>query len=67
MAAEAQRFGHATAAAAGQAARAAGVGRLLLTHFRGSLFVDPEALGDEASAACREPVALATDLGVVTI
>jgi ribonuclease Z len=62
---EAHTFGHSTAADAGRAARAAGVGRLLLTHFRASRFADPAALGAEAADAFGQPVELAHDLGVV--
>ncbi len=65
MAAQAHGFGHSTAADAGAAARAAGVGRLLLTHFRASRYADPVALGEEAAEVFGRPVELAADLGVV--
>jgi ribonuclease Z len=67
MAAQAHGFGHSTAADAGAAARAAGVGRLLLTHFRASRFADPAALGAEAAEVFGCPVELAADLGVIQI
>lgn len=61
----AHAFGHATAADAGRTARAAGAGRLLLTHARASRFVAPAVLGTEAEAAFGRPVELARDLDVV--
>src|SRR5205823_4436406 len=61
-AAEAHRFGHATAADAGVAARAAGVRHLVLTHLRSSLYTDPWALRDEAARAFDGPVTVAADL-----
>lgn len=62
---EAHRFGHATAADAGRAARAAAVKRLVLTHLRGSRYADPRALLAEARAAFGGPVVVASDLDVV--
>lgn len=67
MAAEAHRFGHATAADAGRAAREAGVGQLLLTHLRSERVVDPRVLMDEAHAAFGGPVTLAADLDVLEV
>lgn len=64
-AAQAHGFGHSTAADAGAAARAAGVGRLLLTHFRASRFADPAVLGAEAEQVFGHPVELAADLDVI--
>lgn len=64
---EAHRFGHSTAADAGAAARAAGAGRLLLTHFRASRYTDPEDLRAEAAAAFGHPVELASDLDRIDI
>lgn len=58
----AHRFGHSTAADAGEAARDAGVGRLMLTHFRSSKYVDVEALRAEAAAIFPGPVDAAEDL-----
>ena len=66
-AAEAHRFGHATADDAGCAARDAGARRLLLTHFRASRVADPAALGAEAAAAFGRPVELAEDLSVIDV
>ncbi|HWE60809.1 MAG TPA: MBL fold metallo-hydrolase [Chloroflexota bacterium] len=65
-AAEAHAYGHSTAADAGTAAREAGAGRLLLTHFRASRFADPSALSVEAEAAFGRSVELARDLDVIT-
>jgi len=65
--AQAHGFGHSTAADAGTAARAAGVGRLLLTHFRASRFADPAVLGAEAEEVFGRPVELAADLDVIHI
>jgi ribonuclease Z len=62
---QAHGFGHSTAADAGLAARAAGAGRLLLTHLRASRFADPVALGAEAAETFGQRVELAADLGVV--
>ena len=58
----AHTMGHSTATEAGEAARAAGVQHLLLTHLRSSRFVDPEALVAEAEAAFGGPVGAAQDL-----
>ncbi len=58
----AHAFGHSTAAEAGRAARVAGVGRLVLTHFRASRFADPRMLAAEAKAAFGGPVEAARDL-----
>lgn len=61
--AERARFlGHSTAAEAGRAAREAGAGRLVLTHFRASRFADPGKLVVEAEAAFGRPVQAARDL-----
>jgi ribonuclease Z len=61
----AHALGHSTATEAGEAARAAGVLRLILTHIRGSRFVDPEALVAEAKSAFGGPVKAAEDLDIV--
>jgi ribonuclease BN (tRNA processing enzyme) len=63
QAAEVHRQGHSTGGDAGRAARAAGVGRLLLTH----LPADPlaAAILAEARDAFAGPVELASDLAVV--
>lgn len=66
-AAEAHRFGHATAADAGRAARLAHVGHLVLTHLRSSRLADPRALAAEAAAIFEGPVTPATDLTVLEI
>jgi ribonuclease Z len=58
-------MGHSTATEAGEAARAAGVRRLVLTHLRSSRFVDPEALVVEAEAAFGGPVSAAEDLDTI--
>lgn len=62
---QAHAMGHSTATDAGEAARAAGVLRLVLTHLRASRFVDPEALVAEAEAAFGGPVDAAEDLDTV--
>ena len=62
---QAHAMGHSTATDAGEAARAAGVGRLVLTHLRSSRFVDPGALAAEAEFAFGEPVTAAKDLDTV--
>jgi ribonuclease Z len=62
---QAHAMGHSTATDAGEAARAAGVRRLVLTHLRSSQFVDPEALAAEAEAAFGGPVSAAEDLGTI--
>jgi ribonuclease Z len=58
----AHAMGHSTAAEAGEAAHAAGVRRLILTHLRASRFVDHDALVAEAEAAFGGPVDAAEDL-----
>ncbi len=58
----AHALGHSTAAEAGEVARAAGVSRLVLTHFREGRFADPEKLAAEAKAAFGGPVEVARDL-----
>jgi ribonuclease Z len=58
-------MGHSTATEAGEAARAAGVRRLVLTHLRASRFVDPGALAAEAEAAFGGPVSAAEDLDTI--
>jgi ribonuclease BN (tRNA processing enzyme) len=67
VAAEAHRFGHATATDAGVAARAAGARRLVLTHLRSSLYADPGALRDEAARAFDGPITVAADLDVIAV
>ena len=62
---QAHAMGHSTATDAGEAARAAGVRRLVLAHLRSSQFVDPEALAAEAEAALGGPVSAAEDLGTI--
>jgi ribonuclease Z len=64
VAERAHAVGHSTATEAGEAARAAGVRHLILTHLRSSRFVDPEALVAEAEAAFGGPVDAARDLDV---
>ena len=59
---QARLFGHSTAAEAGEAARAAGAKRLVLTHLRADRFADAHALADEASSAFGGPVEVARDL-----
>jgi ribonuclease BN (tRNA processing enzyme) len=59
------RMAHSTAGDAGRAARAAGVGRLYLTHLPDDTLVD--TLLAEARAAFGGPVSLAVDQGVVEI
>jgi ribonuclease BN (tRNA processing enzyme) len=58
-------MGHSTATEAGEAARAAGVRRLVLTHLRSSRFVNPGALAAEAETAFGEPVSAAEDLDTI--
>jgi ribonuclease BN (tRNA processing enzyme) len=58
--AEIHRQGHSTAGDVGCAARAAGVGRLVLTHMPAESLVEP--MRAEAAAAFGGPVELATDL-----
>ena len=59
---QAHLFGHSTAAEAGEVAREAGVGRLVLTHIRASRFADPDALAEEAISVFGGPVEVADDL-----
>jgi ribonuclease Z len=58
----AHAMGHSTAIEAGEAASAAGVQHLILTHLRESRFVDPDALVAEAEAAFGGTVDAANDL-----
>ena len=58
----AHAVGHSSASDAGKVARAAGVSRLVLTHFREGRFADPEELAAEARAAFGGPVVAAGDL-----
>ena len=58
----AHALGHSTAHEAGKAAHEAGVGRLVLTHFRASRFADPRELVAEAKATFGGPVEAARDL-----
>jgi ribonuclease BN (tRNA processing enzyme) len=58
----AHTLGHSTSAEAGKVARAAGVGRLVLTHFRASRFADPQELVAEARAMFGGSVEAARDL-----
>jgi ribonuclease Z len=60
----AHAFGHSTALEAGEAARAAGVRRLILMHFRAGRLVDPAKLEAEAASAFGGPVEAAHDLDV---
>ena len=60
----AHAVGHSSASDAGEVARAAGVSRLVLTHFREGRFADPEKLAAEARAAFGGPVEAAGDLDV---
>jgi ribonuclease Z len=62
---QAHAMGHSTATDAGEAARAAGVGRLVLTHLRSSRFVDPQVLAAEAEGAFGGPVSAAEDLDTI--
>jgi ribonuclease Z len=62
---QAHAMGHSTATDAGEAARAAGVRRLILTHLRSSRFVDPVALAAEAEAVFGGPVRAAEDLDTI--
>ncbi len=59
---QAHAFGHCTAAEAGEAARAAGVRRLVLTHLRSGRFVDPAQLAAEAASVFGGPAEVARDL-----
>ena len=65
FAAEAQEYGHSTAAQAARTAREAGAGRLLLTHFS-TRFPDPAPLLEEARAIFPN-TALADDLVEVEV
>ena len=58
----AHAVGHSSASDAGEVARAAGVDRLVLTHFRENRFADPRELTAEAEAAFGGPVRAASDL-----
>jgi ribonuclease Z len=58
----AHAVGHSSAADAGEVARAAGAGRLVLTHFREGRFANPEELAAEAASAFGGPVEAARDL-----
>ena len=58
----ARALGHSTAGEAGKVARAAGVRRLVLTHFRASRSADSQQLVAEASSVFGGPVAAARDL-----
>ncbi|HYQ83447.1 MAG TPA: MBL fold metallo-hydrolase [Rubrobacter sp.] len=62
---QAHAMGHSTATEAGEAARAAGVRRLVLTHLRSSRFVDPAALAAEAETVFGGPVSAAQDLETI--
>jgi ribonuclease Z len=58
----AHTVGHSSASDAGEVARAAGVDRLVLTHFRESQYTDPGELVAEATSAFGGPVEAARDL-----
>jgi ribonuclease Z len=58
----AHAVGHSSATDAGEVARAAGVDRLVLTHFRESRLADPGELVTEAASAFGGPVEAARDL-----
>ena len=58
----AHAIGHSSAADSGKVARAAGAGRLVLTHLRERRFADPGELVAEAGAAFGGPVEAAGDL-----
>jgi ribonuclease Z len=58
----AHALGHSTAAEAGEVAREAGAGRLVLTHLRAGRFADPGELVAEAGKAFGGPVEAARDL-----
>jgi ribonuclease BN (tRNA processing enzyme) len=60
-----RRHAHSTAGDAGRAARAAGVGRLILTHIPDDALADP--MRAEAEAAFGGPVGLATDAGAIDL
>lgn len=63
--AEVHRLGHSTAGDAGRAARAAGVGRLVLSHVPVEPLVEPMLA--EARAAFGGPVEIASDLAVIEV
>jgi ribonuclease BN (tRNA processing enzyme) len=63
--AEVHRLGHSTAGDAGRAAKAAGVGRLVLTHVPGEALAAPMLA--EARAAFGGPVELAHDLALLEL
>jgi ribonuclease BN (tRNA processing enzyme) len=63
--AEVHRLGHSTAGDAGRAAKAAGVGRLVLTHVPGETLAEPMLA--EARAAFGGPVELAHDLALLEL
>jgi ribonuclease BN (tRNA processing enzyme) len=63
--AEVHRLGHATGGDAGRAAKAARVGRLVLTHLPADGLAEPVLA--EARAAFGGPVELATDLGLIEV
>jgi ribonuclease BN (tRNA processing enzyme) len=64
-AAEVHRLGHSTGGDAGRTAKAANVGRLVLTHLPANALTGPMLA--EAQAAFDGPVELATDLGLIEI
>jgi ribonuclease BN (tRNA processing enzyme) len=59
------RPGHSTAGDAGRAAKAAGVGRLVLTHLPSDALAEP--MLEEARAAFGGPVELASDLQLIEL
>jgi ribonuclease BN (tRNA processing enzyme) len=63
--AEVHRLGHSTAGDAGRAAKAAGVGRLVLTHVPGEALAAP--MMAVARAAFGGPVELAHDLALLEL
>lgn len=65
QAAEVHRLGHSTGGDAGRVARAAGVGRLVLTHLPADFLAEPVLA--EARAAFGGPVELGTDLALIDI
>jgi ribonuclease BN (tRNA processing enzyme) len=65
QAAEVHRLGHSTAGDAGRAAKAAGVGRLVLTHVPAETLTEPMLA--EARAAFDGPVEVAHDLAVIKL
>ncbi len=62
---EVHRLGHSTGGDAGRVAKAARVGRLVLTHLPANALAEPMLA--EARAAFGGPVELATDLGLIEI